>query len=162
MSVTLWVKKYDTSGGLVMNEINKNIGIRVETLRKELGMTHERFAEHLQVSPSQVRNYQKGRQPVPADIIDRLSNGNDLLKSWLLCQSDIKDLSDIVKQSIAILNSFSPNDVRMQDALLFFLQRYGYSQLDVGIDSYPSFISYMDEQIRCSIETYIRYFNTEH
>ena len=145
-----------------MNEVNIAIGARIETLRKEMGMTHERFAEYLQVSPSQARNYQKGRQPVPSDIIDRLSSGNDLLKAWLLCQSDIKDLSDVVRQSIAILNSCSPNDMKLQDSLLYFLQRYGYSQLDVGIDSYPSFISYMDEEIHHAIETYIKYLNPNH
>ena len=144
-----------------MSEINKAIGQRLEVLRKEMGMTHEQFSEYIQVSPSQARNYQKGRQPVPGDVINRLSNGSDLLKSWLLCQSDIKDLPDIIKQSISILNSFSPDDIKFQDTLLSLLQKYGYTQLDVGIDSYPHFISYMDDQIKSSIETYIKYFNKQ-
>ena len=144
-----------------MSEINKAIGQRLEVLRKEMGMTHEQFSEYIQVSPSQARNYQKGRQPVPEDVINRLSNGSELLKSWLLCQSDIKDLNDIIKQSISILNSFSPDDIKFQDALLYLLRKYGYTQLDVGMDSYPNFISYMDDQIRSSIETYIKYFNKQ-
>lgn len=144
-----------------MNEQNIFIGKRLEALRKEYGMTNELFAEYLNISVSQARNYQKGRQPVPIDIIDRLSNGNELLKSWLLGKSELKDLSDVIRESISILNSFSPNEVKMQEALLFFLYKYGYSQLDVDIESYPQFISYMDDQIKSSIETYIKYFNQQ-
>ena len=140
-----------------MAEINKEVGQRLEILRKEMGMTHEQFSEYIQVSPSQARNYQKGRQPVPIDVIDRLSNGSDLLKSWLLCQSDIRDFNDIVRQSISILNSCSADDYKFQDTLLYLLQRYGYSKLVIDIDSYSNFISYMDEQIKSSIETYIKY-----
>lgn len=144
-----------------MAEINKSVGERMEILRKEKHMTNEQFAELLSVSPSQVRNYQKGRQPVPSDVVERLCEGNDLLKSWLLGESEFKDLSDIFSESIRILNSFSPNEIEFQNMLITLLNRCGYTQFDIGIKHYDRFVSYMDGQIKSSIETYIKYFKKE-
>ena len=59
------------------------VGARLEEYREKLNLTHEDLAIKLGVSHSQVRNYQKGRQPVPEKIIIKLANGNEMLEAFL-------------------------------------------------------------------------------
>lgn len=59
------------------------IGARLEEYREKFNLTHEDLAIKLGVSHSQVRNYQKGRQPIPEKVIVKLADGNELLESFL-------------------------------------------------------------------------------
>lgn len=141
-----------------MNELELMKANRLEKLRKELGLTNTRFADLLQVSESQVRNYQKCRQPIPDDVIDRISNGNSLLRNWLLCNADYKSVSDIITASASIVKNFSEDELKWQETIAYLLCRNGYTQADIGFDCYIDFLEYIDKHIKYGIQTYLRYF----
>lgn len=91
------------------------IGARLEEYREKINMTHEEFAVLLGVSCSQVRNYQKGRQPVPEKAIQKLANGNEMLESFLrgvpnITLADV-ELEEVKRGSVSFLQYYTTDEL---------------------------------------------------
>lgn len=109
------------------NEIE--IGKRLEQFRKLLNMTHPEFAEYAGVSDSQIRNYQKGRQPVSETVKARLANGNQTIQDFLdgIEYVSIEDVEKSIGEE-TLASKFGEVNVRMlqyysTDELLAELKR---------------------------------------
>ena len=60
------------------------IGVRIEALRKRLGITQEQFAAGIGASRPSLANIEAGRQDVPLKYIVAISRVYEVSADWLL------------------------------------------------------------------------------
>lgn len=68
---------------------NKDIGLRLEQRRKELGLTLDDVAQEIGVAKSTIQRYEKGNiEKIKLPVIEAISRVLQVNPSWLCCKTD--------------------------------------------------------------------------
>lgn len=90
-----------------MSELNIVLGDRIKLSRKTLGMTRERLAEKIEVTPRFLADVESGKVGVSLTTLKKICVALSVSADFLLGLADIADsqLSDIVKNKINITDA---------------------------------------------------------
>ena len=95
-------------------ELIKDMGFRISTRRKQLGLTQETLAELADVSPQLISNAENGERAISSDKLYRISRALNTSADYLLC-GEVNEydkafsLNDLNKK----LKTASPDKIEM-------------------------------------------------
>lgn len=69
---------------LTEEDIKKNLGIALKSLREYKGLTQEKLAEYVEMQPQTIRGIEKGRFFVSSDSLVRLANYFEIDPSFFI------------------------------------------------------------------------------
>lgn len=71
---------------------NEEIGNRIKSARKALGLSLEDVAKSADVNKSTMQRYENGKiQSIKLPVIEAIAKKLNVSPAWLLCKSDIRD-----------------------------------------------------------------------
>lgn len=71
---------------------NEEIGNRIKSARKALGLSLEDVAKSADVNKSTMQRYENGKiQSIKLPVIETIAKKLNVSPAWLLCKSDIRD-----------------------------------------------------------------------
>ncbi|WP_220486998.1 helix-turn-helix domain-containing protein [Pseudoalteromonas sp. SR45-1] len=91
---------------------------RLESLRKERGMTQQVLADAIQVHVSQIRRYESGNTQPTLDVLRKLAIALAVSADLLVFDKDERNPRDELKRQFEALNDFDDNEVHIARELL--------------------------------------------
>lgn len=74
---------------------NKEIGVRIEARRKELGLTLDDVAQEIGVAKSTIQRYEKGTiEKIKLPVIEAIARALNVSPAWICCKTDEKNAQD--------------------------------------------------------------------
>lgn len=78
--------------------------LRIEVLRKELGLSQQEFAEKVNMTQQRISAYEKGKREPDIESIKQFADFFDVSIDFLLGHSDIRKPSEVPNNLSSILN----------------------------------------------------------
>ena len=94
-------------------DIQKIINMNIKELRKRLGLTQEKFAEKVGLTPQGISNIERNKYMPSAESINKICEEFDITPD-VLCQVEIKNASkaDVIRQINNRLNRLSLQELK--------------------------------------------------
>lgn len=94
-------------------DIQKIINMNIKELRKRLGLTQEKFAEKIGLTPQGISNIERNKYMPSAESINKICEEFDITPD-VLCQVEIKNASkaDVIRQINNRLNRLSLQELK--------------------------------------------------
>ncbi len=84
---------------------NEEIGNRIKSARKALGLSLEDVAKSADVNKSTMQRYENGKiQSIKLPVIETIAKKLNVSPAWLLCKSDIRDRTSSETETNDIVN----------------------------------------------------------
>ena len=101
-------------------ELYKQIGKRIKSCRKEIGLTQEQLAELMDVTPQMISSAENGSKGIRPENIIKFSNALNISCDYILTGcTGITDLNHILEYS----NNLDVNEIEQLIKLLQLLQK---------------------------------------
>ena len=98
-----------------MNELNRQIGLRIRAKREYLGMTREGLCEYVSISPQFLSEIERGIKGISAETLCKLCEGLGLSADYVLMGNESsQDIPEITKT----LATLDPKYVQLAEELL--------------------------------------------
>ena len=72
----------------VIGEQQMNLGLRIKHLREKFGWTQDQFADKLNMTPSDIGEYESGRNVLPSTVLAAIADLFDTSTDYLLGRAD--------------------------------------------------------------------------
>ena len=94
-------------------DIQKTINMNIKELRKKHGLTQEKFAEKVGLTPQGVSNIERNKYLPSAESINKICEEFDITPD-VLCRIEIKNASktDVIRQINSKLNRLSLQELK--------------------------------------------------
>ena len=103
-----------------MQEINKQIGLRLRQLRSQKGVTGDDVARFLQITRPQYTAYENGTQSAKRNA-DRLADYYGVSADYILCRTNIRQENKLTPELNALIESYDRLNDNGKAALRLYL-----------------------------------------
>lgn len=105
-----------------MENLNQSMGKRIRQLRKNQGLTQEKFAEVIDISIKHISEVERGISSLSLEKLKDAANHLDCTMDYLILGKTKKDGTDLLPASI--LSILSSDDEKEKELLLEYINLY--------------------------------------
>ncbi len=91
----------------------KDIGRRVRTARRDLGLTQEKFAELIGVSPTHISHIENAKGSASLKTVIKIMNVLDITPNELFCGVVDNSGPQLLQETAEILKAFPPSRINL-------------------------------------------------
>lgn len=103
-----------------MDNLDKEIGAKICSLRENLGLTREKLGSLANISERFIYDIETGRKGISAESLYKLSKSLNVSSDYLLFSKEKKTNLDYI---IEILSNFDEHDIKSVEKILIELSR---------------------------------------
>ena len=110
---------------------NKEIGARIRNIRKECGLTQDRFAEKFHVTQQPLSRYESGKIAVPNDTLEDIAKETGISVGYFLGVDSVRFSDD----ELLLVEFYRRSDDRLRKKILDFVRIMTSDPFGTGSES---------------------------